>query len=415
MALNVDGSGSMLGYVKDGDTNYVKVLKLLSEVFELNNGIRSQVNLEYYRIGATGQKLTRQDYRKAELPVFYDGTEPKFKPVSSPINNAIIAPADKEDKMTVIVTDLEQDDGDVTSLNKQIQNAYFNKDRKNYAIAIWAVKSEFNGKLFIQVQNNLKDFPYNSGKQPNKLRPFYVIFIGPYEDINYYLNQLKKQSPSELSENGHFLIFNSNKTVEKISKLETLPTVLPKGLSRPISLVKKGVVVNKENFPAEILQIDNQSKDSLTLNYSIPFSPSNYNLSIDPNSLETKFVIKRFDEFTKKFKEDNDNPQLIKAIDLTKWQIENENKLNFTANIQPDKFTQPGIYLLNVDVLSKKFQEPSWWNEWNSKTQTSEPDGTKTHNLLTFLQALKNRTEELKNSDNSHSIIGHLCYGIQKD
>jgi biopolymer transport protein ExbD len=35
VSIYVDGSGSMLGYVKDGETNYIKALKSLRNVFEL--------------------------------------------------------------------------------------------------------------------------------------------------------------------------------------------------------------------------------------------------------------------------------------------------------------------------------------------------------------------------------------------
>ena len=172
VSIYVDGSGSMLGYVKDGETNYIKALKSLRNVFELTG----KLPVEYYRIGTPMQKITSSDYYSyGASSVFYDGSNAKFKAVSSPIDASVVPDAKDHKKMTVIITDLEQNSGDVTKLNKRIQDAYFNTQKKDYAVGVWAVKSEFNGKIYIQEANNIKTFNYNSGKQPDKLRPFYVL------------------------------------------------------------------------------------------------------------------------------------------------------------------------------------------------------------------------------------------------
>ena len=416
VAIYVDGSGSMLGYVKDGETNYIKALKSLRNVFELTG----KLPVEYYRIGTPMQKITGGEYyTDGASSDFYDGSNAKYKAVSSPIDAAIIPAVKDQHKMTVIITDLQQDSGDVTRLNKKIQDAYFNLQKKDYAVGVWAVKSEFNGKVYPEENNSIKPFVYNSGKQIDKLRPFYVLFIGPYQDVRYYFGQLQKYDSHQLLANSKLMIFHPDHILDKISSLETPPESLPKGITSSLSLVRDGVIANKGNY--ELLQINPGQQENLTINYSIPFSPSEYSLLIDTNSLKPKVKAEKVDKFAQAFKPVDSNSALSNAIEFKDWQIlPKENKLKFSAIVQPDKFAEPGIYKLQFDILSQNLETPSWWKEWDWQTKSSEEDGTKTHGVKEFFMALKNRTETMKaeesnNKEESQLLVGHFCYGIKKD
>ena len=416
VAIYADGSGSMLGYVKDGESNYIKALKSLRNVFELTG----KLPVEYYRIGTPMQKITGGEYyTDGASSDFYDGSNAKYKAVSSPIDAAIIPAVKDQHKMTVIITDLQQDSGDVTRLNKKIQDAYFNLQKKDYAVGVWAVKSEFNGKVYPEENNSIKPFVYNSGKQIDKLRPFYVLFIGPYQDVRYYFGQLQKYDSHQLLANSKLMIFHPDHILDKISSLETPPESLPKGITSSLSLVRDGVIANKGNY--ELLQINPGQQENLTINYSIPFSPSEYSLLIDTNSLKPKVKAEKVDKFAQAFKPVDSNSALSNAIEFKDWQIlPKENKLKFSAIVQPDKFAEPGIYKLQFDILSQNLETPSWWKEWDWQTKSSEEDGTKTHGVKEFFMALKNRTETMKaeesnNKEESQLLVGHFCYGIKKD
>jgi hypothetical protein len=425
VAIYLDGSGSMLGYVKDGETNYTKALESLRKVFELTG----QLPVEYYRIGNPMQKITSSEYYSfGATSVFYDGSNAKFKQVSSPIDAAIIPSAKNQPKMTVIITDLEQNSGDVTKLNKKIQDIYFNSDKKDYAVGVWAVKSEFNGKVYVDKNNQLQTFDYNSGKQPEKMRPFYVLFIGPYQDVKYYFGELQKYNSNQSLANGDMsklMIFHPDHILEQVSKLETLPTT-PTGITRPLSLVKDGVAASKvSQGHYELLQIDSRQQDSLTINYSVNLAPSEHSLLVDANSLQAKVKAEKFDKFAKNFTEIDASQEVNKAIEFKDWQIiPQENKLNFTAVIQPQKFPESGIYKLQFDILTASLEVPSGWKKWDWQTRSNEQDGSKTHNLEEFLTALKIATERMKtertknNEDKNQApqwLVGRLCYGIQKN
>jgi hypothetical protein len=122
----------MLGYVSDAGSLYVQTLKLLDETLSLV----SKTPVQYYR---SGNALTRSDFRKAQLPAFYNGTD--FPDVSAPIQNLIVEPGTKN-SLQVIVTDLDQASGDVTLLTRKIQETYLNSKHPEYAVAIWAIQSE---------------------------------------------------------------------------------------------------------------------------------------------------------------------------------------------------------------------------------------------------------------------------------
>jgi hypothetical protein len=215
------------------------------------------------------------------------------------------------------------------------------------------------------------------------------------------------------------MIFYPDHILDKIFSLETPPESLPKGITSPLSLVRDGVIANKGNY--ELLQINSGQQENLTINYSIPFSPSEYSLLVDTTSLKPKVKAEKVDKFAKEFKPVDSSSALSNAIEFKDWQIlPKENKLKFSAIVQPDKFAEPGIYKLQFDIISQNLETPSWWNKWDWQTKSSEEDGTKTHGVEEFFMALKNRTETMKteqsnNQEESQFLVGRFCYGIKKD
>ncbi|NJL51585.1 MAG: hypothetical protein HC930_04075 [Hydrococcus sp. SU_1_0] len=175
----------MLGYVSNPSSRYVETLKLLDETLSLG-GLRSNTSINYYR---SATQVTRSDFRKAQVSTFYDNSSSKFPDISVPIQDFITPPGEK-DTLLAIVTDLDQAEGDVTILLQKIQQTYLNKDQKGYAVGIWGIKSEFVGDVFIQKQQNIERFSFPNQESLDNNRPFYVIFIGLYQDINRYFQDL---------------------------------------------------------------------------------------------------------------------------------------------------------------------------------------------------------------------------------
>lgn len=305
ISVNVDGSDSMLGYVTIPNNNYMRTLELIANTFiDTNN-----TEIEYKRIGDE-KILTRNDFRKdATSRIFYDSNNGKYKPVSSPIQSAIVAPVEGKDKLTLIITDLEGDDGG--KIAEELAKNYLNQDPKNqgYTVGIWAVKSQFNGTIFDPNTGKIKSNYSTEGKKLENYRPFYVLFIGKYEQIANYFDELKKLD-SQLEDSGKMFIFPTNNILKEPVNLGTISDInnnsqLPENnqLQRVFGLEDKNVVVtlkDQKNEPYDLLDVVDNTEPQLTITYQVSFpqlatqNDNNYSLFIAENNLKTKTKVFTF-------------------------------------------------------------------------------------------------------------------------
>lgn len=414
IVINIDGSGSMLGYVSDSNSRYVETLKILDNTLSISN-LRSNTSIEYYR---SSRPITRSDHRKAQLPLFYDESDKsKFPGVSVPIQE-FITPPGENDTLLAIVTDLDQADGDVTILLKKIQQTYLNRDKPDYAMGVWAIKSEFVGKVYIQKPGELED-PFKFDGE----RPFYVIFVGRYQDINRYFNNLANNG---LPDTSKLVIFSPTSMVKQVSyldqEIDTLPPETQASLE-PWRLKHKNVKLQKKDQNSQLWDISSGQTNNVNIRDSVNLHTVDFTLPLEVNSIIAKPDIKVFNRFSKDFVKSNefleDDSSLKSAMKLDQWNIGIDNtnkqgKLSFVSTIQPDKFPEPGIHLYTLDIVATRFQEQEWWNDWNWNASRDNPqDGSKTHNLLNFLRGLTTITNNIM-KDNPPTI-GRFCYAIQKN
>lgn len=403
--LHIDGSGSMLGYINQDNSSYIQALKLLDTTLSLGSK-RSNTIIEYHRSGDYKNKskeLTRSQFRKASKAEFYNGVNSIFPAVSSDLASIVNKPKNNN-SLTVIVTDLDQNDGDVNLIANKIKASYFNQKDENYAIGVWGVKSEFDGTVYSASDAN-KKFQYStSGKSNSQYRPFYVLFLGHHQDITDYFKKLQKEQ--SFGDRSKFTIFSPKHLLTDVSYLSS-PTNLPSGLATPSTLHNGDVAVEKNNQPIELLEIKDKNADSLEAEYQVALKQASHTLSVDPDDLQTEINVTAFDKFSKK--EFKPVPSAKKAMDIDDWNL-NDNKLKFTTSINPGNFDESNIYYFKVDVLAKDLQKPDWWKEWNLN---SGNDGSKTSNLYGFMNSLKNIT--LNSMDESALTVGRFCYAVQTD
>ena len=403
--VHIDGSGSMLGYINQDDSSYIQALNLLNNTLDIG-GKRSQTEVKYYRSGDyknQAKELTRSEFRKARKAEFYNGTNSTFPAVSSDLASIINKPK-KSENLTVIVTDLDQNDGDVNLIAKKIKSGYFNQKNENYSVGVWGVKSEFNGTVYSASDAN-KKYQYNTtGKNSSQYRPFYVLFLGHHQDIADYFNKLQKEQ--NFGSRSKFTIFSPKHLLTDVSYLSS-PINLSSDLATPSTLHNGDVAVEKNNQPIELLEIKDKNANSLEAEYQVALKQASHTLSVDPNDLQTKIDVTAFDKFSKK--EFKPVPNAKKAMDIDDWNLD-DNKLKFITSINPANFVESNIYYFKVDVMAKDLQKPDWWKEWNLN---SGNDGSKTSNLYGFMNSLKNIT--LNSMDESALTVGRFCYAVQKD
>lgn len=411
VSLNVDGSGSMYGYVKDNPkSRYIKTLNLLDSVLNLGKQSRSQVSVEHYRVGETKtQPITSNQYQKAKLAEFYIGTNPlEFPKLSSNLDVAITEP-EQEDQLFILVTDLDQKGRDLNKLNKKIQQTYLNEQYPGHAVGILGIKSEYNHTVFSIDTNVYPDFPYNTtGKELEEYRPFYVVFMGHYQDIIHYFEKMKNKNP-DLINTSQFSVFYPNNIVNQITSIQNVNS-LPQDVFRPTSLQIGKIAVEVNSPPYEILEIHKRIENqNPKIDYNIPFYPLKYTPPIDAQSIVTTTEIFTYNYDSEMFTESN-NASLKNTINITNWNLTEDN-FQFTSTLNLNSFPEPGIYLFKINAMAERLKDEEWWKDWDRQSRTSDDDGSKTYNLLNFMQNLKLTTTDLMNQ----RLIGHFCYAIQKN
>ncbi|NER05882.1 MAG: hypothetical protein F6K17_26470 [Okeania sp. SIO3C4] len=413
ISLNIDGSESMPGYLANGASRYVKTIELLERTFFIPN---SPDLVKYYRVGGPEkQNIDVSKFLEAKTERFY-----REDRVTSNLAGAII-PQREGKELLVLISDLYQNQGDVTALNQKIREHYLNKE--GYAAAILAIRSEFNGTVYV-VGSNREDFefPYDTeGKPIDEFRPFYVMFLGPYEQILYYFNKMKKNG-RELIKNSEFTIFSPSNIVNDLSVIGELknPDKPIPGLKRPFSLNNGKVAIELPKSQAiELLEINRNAQEEIPIEYKVRLPILNkYTLPPSADSIQAKISeSKFFDESTKELispsKQSTISTKLLNSIQFSSWEVGNDRELSFTTTIKPNELPQATVYFFQVDVLANGLGEQDWWQKWNCENRDCENDGSKTHNLEHFLLGLKSITTDLM--ENNPIKLARLCYAIQKN
>ncbi|MEM9272880.1 MAG: hypothetical protein AAGA80_07945 [Cyanobacteria bacterium P01_F01_bin.143] len=415
LEIQVDGTESMQGFVKnDRKSRYEQTLELL-DVIATASWSRDKSTIDYYRFGTKRQGISKQTYINAQKPNFYN-VGGVFR------DGQIIAaiPPSSANKLSIIVTDLYQTDADISSVIGKLKGEYLQKD---YAVGILGIKSEFNGQVY-DIGVRKLDRPYNTkGKKTEQFRPFYLIMLGSYQNIVYYFEQLQQESKG-LIEPEQFIIFYP-RVIESTSAfdLDGFPSKLPQGQNvlRKISTFNNrqviGKIIDKRSTMALLLQED--AAGNYEINNTISYFPSSYTLQVD-SSRSDAFISQIsgeiFDQNSQKFQPDNSQ-----GFQFSNWQInktESEAELTFSTLVDSQKI-QSGIYNFTVNLIPNQFKEPQWWQEWNfdessfDRNNKDNFDGSTTLNLLNFMKGMKSVTSELV--ETKSPFAASLCYGIQRN
>jgi hypothetical protein len=388
IVLTLDGSASMLGYVKDSNSSYVQMLKLLDRV-----SLAAPGGVEYARIDSGKKSISRTEFQQAFSPRFYTGQMSKIAD-AFPDTKAI-----KGEQLIAIVTDLQPDDGDVNLVSKRILEDYLKKD--GYAVAVWGIKSEFDGKVY--PPNNAPAYPYSS-KTADRGRPFYLLLAGRYDAIADFAKTIRSQDSSFLKDKSQLTIFTPDRSISTASYLTPSQDNLPKGVTSPTSLSQERFEIDNGEQPVQFLEFgENSNPEHQSLKYSLNYQPNPD--TTFPTQLEPKHQVRKYNGDLSKpeFAVSNST----KLFDLTSSLA--DNKIGIEAKFDPTKI-ESGLYYLTVDLTATGINTPQIWADWNDR---GKKDGGKTQGLSDFLDSLSiNTTTVMKEKS---PVVARLCYGIQRD
>jgi hypothetical protein len=387
ISFAIDGSVSMAGFVKNSNSRYGKVLEILDNISLVNPG-----QVEYLRFDESVKKLDRAIFQQSKTPAFYTGKTNK-------IADVLESSAPKTEKLVMIVTDLQQDDGDTKQATKKLADNYLKIP--GYGVAIWGFKSEFDGSIY--PPNSSAPYSYQATTLA-KGHPFYILMVGKIDHLNDFTKQMRTQSGTLLSDNSQqFSLLSSDSLVEEVAYLKSDGKAMPSGFSAPSSLLLNGVALKDGGQPIGMIELGSRAEKS-KLDYSLSSKVSG-----DQGSswiTQTTTTVKKLDDTQSSFVVD----PTVKAADFQAKHTIKDQGIDVSIDINPDGFKN-GLYYATTDVQVVALKTPSLWDNWHDGG--GQNNGAKTAGLKEFLDSLAVGVSTLTKA--KPVTIARVCHGIQKN
>jgi hypothetical protein len=385
--LAIDGSASMAGFAKTGSSRYNKVLELLDNITLANPG-----QVEYVRVAENLKKMSRAEFQQAKTEQFYNGKTNK-------IADVLETTAPKTDKLVMVVTDLQQDDGDTKQATKKLIDNYL--QIPGYGVAIWGFKSEFDGLVY--PPNSSSPYPYLAANLETG-HPFYILLVGKVSVINDFTKQFRSQGGAILADSGNQLsVFSPDRLVEEITYLQGEPKDLPENYTAPPSLLLNGVALKDGDQPIGLLEIGSRAVGQAKVSYNLPAKMAKDTVSSWVTQVST--TVKKYNG--------QSSFEVDSKIKPTDFQINSEvtdRNFNLSLNVNSDAFSN-GLYYVTSDIQVIAIKTPSQWDAWHDPV--SGKNGAKTAGLKEFLDSLSVAVSALTKSQ--PVTVARLCHGLQKN
>lgn len=403
----VDGTPSMEGFVTGTtDSSYIQVIDTLDSVLQTRPP-RGNAEVNYYRLGRLSdqpwdasetilsESISRSHYLRAKTPIFYSGDSDLFPFLEMSRVADAIERYQEQNRLTVIVSDIYEEDADLTQLSRLIQDNYLGMSSRNTAVGVIGIRSSFDGFIY-DIGIGADSFDWVGE------RPFYVLVLGEVTDVQNLIDTMVSEI-QDLSSSMEVSLFSPHQVFENPVGL---PEVRPdldtiSGLNRPVRLNNRQVILEAQNESVELLEIESNQSEEIELTYQIPIAKVSHISPIE--TVTTQVQVQQVDEFSNRLEPADDN-RLRDAVQLSDWRIEG-NQLQVRATFHSDRL-EPGIYTFTVDAIAQDLAEPSWWQDWTI-TQNQQ-DGSRTHNLARFLRQLQSPIRQ------TQPTLGRFCYGIHR-
>ena len=395
-----DATLSMQGFVVPDSTHYTRICPYLESV--IVSGWRDET-VSFFRFGEKVEPIDRSTYLQAGYESFYEEkdifgktyiekvieNEAQFVSIgmgtsSTPEDTAEIDANDTpqeavetdntEGQLVVIVTDLFQDDSDITQLIGHLKEKYI---REGHEVGLFGLRSQFDGTVYDIGIGEGSSMPYrSSASSPETFRPFYLLVLGNYADIAHYFDRLKL--------NG----FTEAKTI-----------IFSQYMANPL-LSFDGAAIKTENLNRanyvpedphllqyEIVQSSLPAKISAE---GMKYVPLPYAMDFNADTFDSDIIAEYKPTPTGSNKISTEAQECMKV--MPKFS-KNENGNELTIDFNLDSASLPGnaVYLYKVTLHPgiDSYRAPDWCSEWDMGTARN---GAKTLNLVNFVSGLSQVT-----------------------
>lgn len=180
--IYLDATKSMLGFIANSNSNYNQFL----EELETTAGVGwRDADVRFFKFGTRIKEIDRDGYRAAKNRQFYmePGIFEKTN-IDEVLNQTDIS------RVSVVITDLFQDEGDINSIVQQIKDRCF---KQGIQVAILGVKSDFDGWVY-DVGPGIPPYQLKTGlDNADSFRPFYALMFGDPLNIERLFNNLNSR------------------------------------------------------------------------------------------------------------------------------------------------------------------------------------------------------------------------------
>lgn len=401
----LDATMSMQGFVRGQEPRYYS---LLIEDLQGSAFWFKEANVDFHRFGGDVGDLSPGQQIQARRPEFYTELETR-------IDN-VVEKADPS-SLSVIVTDLFQEDNDLHRLAQGIRDKYL---KAGLAVGVFGVRSSFSGEIFdIGVSR--------SHVTHTRKRPFYLVCLGRQSQIETLFVRL----PERL---GRFQDPNApqewNSVIFGQSLAERTPQEASVDLPRAAGITKVESLVIPQRRDARLVQLIVRDVGRMPRGNVEKGEKSNYGelrsdlftvrqpcrarpftVPYEPNGLVGIVSVDKYvrggrvagTDLESQFRE---APEALGRMAITNIEVKAGNVI-FKAELERGPLEKQQIYRFRILIAPAReaYKMPGWIDEWSVDNILSRFDGTKTLNLGSFIADLWDASQQYR-----ARVTEYCCY-----
>ena len=398
-----DATLSMQGFVVPGSTHYTQICPYLESV--IVSGWRDG-KVDFFRFGERVESIDRSTYLQAGYESFYEqahifrrtyieevirheeqvnvqmeanrtpeGTAetdvndtPEATQESATPTETVNA-RKKEAQLVIIVTDLFQDDSDITLLIDHLKGKYIKKGRE---VGLFGLRSQFDGTVY--------DIGIGEGSslRYRGTRPFYLLVLGRHADIAHYFDRLKVNNPDAKT-----IIF-SRYLVNPLVSFDGASIDKLDNLNNTTSISSEDPRLKQY----EIVRSSEPAKISAKLKYE----PLPHAMSFDTDTFKSFISAKHAP--LGKTEINRDAQKCLEVISTLSKSEGDRNELRVDFSLDSPSLPGKAVYLYEVTLKPgiDTYRAPDWCSEWDMENRR---DGSKTLNLVNFVRDLSQVTARM--------------------
>lgn len=382
----LDATLSMKGFTEaDSFSFYQQTIPLLeSSIINTLKGEKA-----FYKFGNKSEELKGRDYLLAQKPAFYaDANFNTRTLIENVLENA------SPQSLTVVVTDLFQDNADVNQLSDKIKSKFITA---NLAVGVLGIKSQFKGTVYDVGADNYS-FPYQTAHEAT-FRPFYVLAFGSHANIDRYFDALVEDGVKNFPVKQRLIL--SGSLTDKPASYAGADVIDKKNINE----LSGTIIINDQNLNdfGEFRVRDGARPASIEV--QLPFKPLPGTVDISARlEPETTSLLCAAAQATGSDAGEGARSFVphgtAEALEIDA-KIMKPDGINLKINISPDKLEQSDVNAFRLILRPEQSALPAWVGDWNMtdsdvsswRKNPKQFDGTRTYNLQRFLQTVWATTE----------------------